>query len=158
MGQTVSVDCSAKVEQWSKDTALAFSNSVQGSVLVKKKVKQQARNWLKRHYPHRSSSFYTFQLFAAFVCLLIKPHLSAVERLQIDRDYPGQQTENILKAILLNFFQHINPSLRKGFIQFRGVKGSKADRLARSIFQQQQPADRIISFEEIQALFISPKK
>lgn len=154
MRHNVSVDLSAKVEQWSKNSAVAFSNGIQGSALVSKKVKKLARDWVKIQYPDHSPAFYTFQLFAAFIYLLIKPHLPQIGHLQVDQDYPGVESKSLIKVFILNFVQRHNPSLRGDFITLREVRGSKADRLARSIFIGQKTADRRVTLREIQAVFI----
>ena len=154
MSYAVSVDLSAKVEQWSKNTAVAYSNGIQGSVLVRSKIKQKMRDWLKVRYPNRRQAFYYRLLFALFIYILIKPVLNKLEYIVIDRDYPGKESEQVIKDFLLNFLQHGEPSLRGGFIKFREVRGSKADVMARDVYEENREADREISLREMQQYLI----
>lgn len=160
MPHAVEVDLSAKVEQWNKNTAVAFSDGIQGSVWISSRVKKAARNWLKEIYPNRSQAFYKFLLLSTLIYILIKPHLKRIEEVTIDLDYPGKKSKEMITNFLLNLLQHDDPSLRGGFIGFREVKGSKADLLAREIFEKgkegKHNADRKITLDDIKAVF--PKK
>lgn len=153
MSYTVLVDLSAKVEQWSKNTAVTFSDGIKGSILISKRVKKATRDWLKIRYSNRSKAFYRYNLLAAFVYLLLKPNLSKIEHIVIDKDYPGLASENQIKGRLLQFFHRENLYLRGDFISFREIKGSKADVLARSVFVGKKKADREVSFGEIKVVF-----
>ena len=153
MSQIVAVDLSAKVEQWNKNSVIAFSNGIQGSTFVSKKVKKASKDLLKIYYPHHGPAFYTFQLFAVFIYLTIQPYLQQIKKLHIDQDYSGKKTEGFIKDFLLNFLRRDIPSLRGNFIQFRKVGGSNADRLARDIYQDKKKADRSITFKQVQALW-----
>jgi hypothetical protein len=153
MSHTVLVDLSAKVEQWSKDTAVVFSDGIQGSALVSKKVKKQARDWLKAHYPKQKQAFYHYFLFAVFIYLLIRPYLPQIRRLVVDLDYPGEHSKRRIKDFLLDLLRHDQPGLRSHFLTFREVRGSKADQIARSIFKRRKVADRKIILQDIQTVF-----
>ncbi len=153
MPHTVSVDLSAKTEQWTKDSAVAFSDGIQGSMLVRSRVKQQARRWLERRYPNRRSTYYTFLMFALMVYLLIEPHLDEIEHVVIDQDYPGKENEGLIKDFLLNFLHNAGYKIRGRYISFREVRGSQADVLAREIYRGREKPDRRISLSEIQQLF-----
>ncbi len=153
MPHIVEVDLSAKVEQWSRNTAVAFSNGIQGSILIDKGVKRRARDWLRDRYPDRSKGFYRYLLFAAFVYLVTRPHLQQIRHMAIDRDYPGPHNEKLIKDFLLNFMHRDDPSLRGDFISFREVKGSQADILARTIYRGDKEPERRIKFEDIRAIF-----
>lgn len=149
----VQVDLSAKIEQWSKDTAVALSNGIQGSILVDRRVKKAARDWLQDRYPDRIPSFYMYMVCAVLIYLLVRPELDQISHLEIDQDYPGTRSEDLIKNFLLNFLHRDDPSLRGGFISFRKVKGSRADILARRTFVGKEAADRAISLDEIKAAF-----
>ena len=153
MPHVVEVDLSAKLEQWSKDTAVAFSNGINGSILVTSRVKRNAREWLRYIYPDRSKSFYRYTLLAACIYLAIQPFLQEIRHVTIDRDYPGHEPEAQIKGRLLQFLHRDDPSLRGGFVSFREVKGSRADVLARDIYRKNKEADRRISLSDIQQVF-----
>jgi hypothetical protein len=153
MPYVVEVDLSAKVEQWSKNTAVAFSDGIQGSILVESNIKRAARDWLRTWHPNRSKAFYRYNLFAAFVYILINPYLQQIEHVVIDKDYPGEKNERLIKVFLLNFLHREDPSLGGEFISFRELRGSAADTLARRVYLGDKEADRKIAFKDIQLLF-----
>ena len=127
MPETVFVDLSAKVEQWNKNTAVAFSNGTKGSILISKRTKKAARDWLKVKYPNRSVSFYRYSLLSALIYLLLRPNLKEIRRVIVDKDYPGQESENRIRSRLLQFFHREGFYLGGSAISFQEVKGSKAD-------------------------------
>jgi hypothetical protein len=147
----VYVDASAKVEQWTRDSAIAIADGIQASILVKGKVKGKARNWLRARYPNRRRAFYVNLLFSILIYLVAEPHLKHIGHLCIDADYTDQDQE--IKSWLLHFLHRHDPTLRGEFISIHRVKGSKADLLAREIFEGKQTADRNVSLEEIVAVF-----
>lgn len=149
----VEVDLSAKVEQWSKNTAVAFSDGIQGSVLISRRVKQATRDWLRIRYPDHRNIYYVYNLLAAFVYLLISPYLEQIEQVVIDKDYSGAESERLIKVFLLNLLHRNDPSLRGRFISFREVRGSAADVLARRVYLGDKEADRKIAVEDIEQLF-----
>ena len=153
MPYIVTVDLSAKVEQWSNNTAVAFSDGIQGLVLISSRVKRAARDWLRIRYPDRSKAFYRYNLVAAFVYLLIQPHLQQIEHVVIDKDYPGGKNEGLIKVFLLNLLHHDDPSLRGDFISFQEVRGSGADVLARRVYQKDEEPDQKVTIADIQRLF-----
>ncbi len=153
MSETVFVDLSAKVEQWNKNTAVAFSNGIKGSILISKKVKKAARNWLKTEYPNHSTTFYCYNLLTVWIYLLLKPNLERIGHIVIDKDYPGQESEKLIKDFLLNFLHRDKPTLRGSFISFQEVRGSCADILARDIYQNKKEANRKITLEDIRQLW-----
>ena len=153
MVETAFVDLSAKVEQWNKNTAVAFSDGINGTILISKKTKKTARNWLKIQYPNRSASFYRYSLLSALIYLLLKPNLQEIRLIVVDKDYPGEESENQIRSRLLQFFHREGFHLRGIIISFQEVKGSKADILARSVFVGERDTDREVSLNEIKAVF-----
>lgn len=157
MPHTVEVDLSAKVEQWSRDTAVAFSDGIKGSILIRKKDKKESRDWLRCRYPNRSPAFYTYLLLATLIYIAIKPHLPKIQRIEVDDDYPGVSSHDKIKNLLLNFLQRDNPSLRGEFINFREVRGSSADILARRIYEGKLETERKVNLNDIRKLFEQKK-
>jgi hypothetical protein len=153
MPYVVEVDLSAKVEQWSKNTAVAFSDGIQGSVLISRRVKRATRDWLRFRYPGRRKAFYVYNLLAVLIYLLIKPYLQQIEQVVIGKDYPGEESERLIKVFLLNLLHREDPSLRGEFISFWEVRGSAADVLARRVYLGDKEADRKIAINDIQRLF-----
>lgn len=153
MPYVVEVDLSAKVEQWSSNTAVAFSDGIQGSILISSRVKRAVRDWLRIRYPGRRNAYYVYNLLAAFIYLLVKPYLEQIEQVVIDKDYSGEESERLIKVFLLNLLHRDDPSLRGKFISFREVRGEAADVLARKVYQEEKDADRRITVTEVQQLF-----
>jgi len=153
MAYVVEVDLSAKVEQWGKNTAVAFADGIQGSILVESSIKRAARDWLRIGYPGRRNAYYMYNLLVAFIYLLIKPYLQQIEHVVIDKDYPGEKNEGLIKVFLLNLLHREDPSLRGEFISFWEVRGSAADILARRVYLGDKEADRKIAINDIQQLF-----
>lgn len=153
MSETVFVDLSAKVEQWNKNTAVAFSNGIKGAILIDKKTKKAARDWLKIKYPNRGMTFYRYNLLTALIYLLLKPNLGKIGRIVIDKDYPGRESENQIKSRLLQFLHRGDLCPKRVLVSFQEVKGSKADLLARDIFVGKKKADREASLDEIKTVF-----
>jgi len=71
----------------------------------------------------------------------------------IDKDYPGEKNEGVIKDFLLSLLHREDPSLRGGFISFLEVGGSAADMLARRVYLGDKKADRKIAIKDIQQLF-----
>ena len=153
MPYVVEVDLSAKVEQWSSNTAVAFSDEIQGSILISSRVKRAVRDWLRIRYPGRRNTYYVYNLLAAFIYLLVKPYLEQIEQVVIDKDYSGEESERLIKVFLLNLLHRDDPSLRGKFISFREVRGEAADVLARKVYQEEKDADRRITVTEVRQLF-----
>jgi hypothetical protein len=107
MPHTVEVDISAKVEQWSKDTAVAFSDGISGSILIKKKVKKAARDWLHERYPNRGPAFYTHLLLATLTYITIKPYLPEIQQLRLTMIIPGSPVTTELKTCFSTFYKLI---------------------------------------------------
>lgn len=67
----------------------------------------------------------------------------------VDQDYSGQAAEATIKNLLLAYLRKDKPDIVAGFIRFANVKGSKADTLARRIYQDKAIADRSVSWQEL---------
>lgn len=97
---TYQIDQSGKVEDTAKDTVLAYSNEIQHSVLIPRKVKRQLQEAFRRCGFTR---LFIYSSFSAGVFYLIKD-LKVVTHIVIDIEYPGKETvitqlvSNILKA------------------------------------------------------------
>jgi len=145
----VYVDLSAKVEQWERDSAVAACNDITRILLIPGRVKQQVRQMLIRQHT-RSSVHY--RAFAVFIYLAIRDDLANIEQLVIDRDYSGANVEGVIKSLLLDLLHKDKPNLPNGFIRFENIAGQRADVFARECFQRKREADRMVRFEELEAI------
>ena len=147
MPSVVYVDMSAKVEQWSKNSAVAASNGFSHVCLVPSRVKQKAKGILKERYGDRSIQY---RLFAILVYLAIQPNLKHTRQIVIDKDYQGAQVEATIKNLLLDLLYRDDPTITAGFIRFEQAKNSNADRLAKMVFDEKRIPDHVLTFAEIE--------
>jgi hypothetical protein len=149
MAYVAYVDVSAKIEQWTKDSAIALSNGKSRVYLVKSKVKQRLRQLLTKQ--HGGSSV-NYRIFALLVYLVARDELNDIVQLVIDKDYTGKEVEATIKNLLLALLQNDKPELKAGFIRFENVRGRNADILARNVYQGVVLPTRVVGFQEIEAL------
>ena len=81
---TVEVDQSGKVEDTAKDTVIAFTNSLSGSVILPAKEKRKLQEWFREvGLPKLFVDF----VFATLLTILFK--LNKIKKAIIDIEYPG---------------------------------------------------------------------
>lgn len=147
MAYVVYVDLSAKAEQLSMGSAVAVSNGKSWVYLIPSQAKQQARQWLAEQHGTRNMQY---RLLALFVYVAVRERLPEIRQIVIDRDYTGGQVESTIKSLLLRLIRRDKPDVTGGFIQFENVKGSRADRLARAVFEGKAEPQRVIGFSELE--------
>lgn len=152
MAYVAYVDMSAKVEQWSWNSAIAISNGRSRVYLIQGRVKQAVRQFLIRLYGEKSIEY---RMFALLVFLIVQDEVADISQLIIDRDYTGNEAEATIKNLLLPMLRLNRPSANAGFIRFENVRGSKADKLARKVYAGEVKADKKISYIEVEALVLS---
>ena len=83
----VEVDQSGKVESTRVATVLAFSNETHFSILISTSTKKQCHKHLKdRRYLPKT---HHLRLFVAAPVLLLKDHVSQLDRIVVDPEYRG---------------------------------------------------------------------
>lgn len=152
MAYVAYVDLSAKVEQWSWNSAIAISNGRSQVYLIQGRVKQEVRHLLIRLYGEKSIEY---RMFALLVSLIVQDELASISQLVIDRDYTGNAAETTIKNLLLPLLRINRSSVTAGFIRFENVRGSKADKLARKVYTGEVKADKKISYIEVEAFVLS---
>ncbi len=145
----VYVDLSAKVEHWTKASAIAVSNGGSRVYLITGKVKQRLRRLLAGRHGRQSLQY---RVLALFVYLAVRDQLPRIRQIVIDRDYSGAEAEATIKNLLLPLLQRDRPTVTAGFIRFENVKDKPADILAREVFENRRAADRVVSFQELMAI------
>lgn len=144
------VDVSAKIENWTADSVVALTNGSTRVLVASASVKQDARSWLRKRYPNRKGTYHALMLLAVFISLIIEPDLDRAEYIVIDEDYSGAEMHSKLKSELVPLLRQTRPDFGGGRIHFQQVKGTKADRLAREVFQlRSRRKYRHIQLEEI---------
>ena len=149
MGYVLYVDLSAKVEQWTKDSAVAISNDHCRVYLVPKKVKQKASALINSLYGGKSDQY---RLLAVLVYLAVKPDLQHLDYVVIDKDYAGVQAEATIKDLLLALIRRDNAEVTATYIRFAEVRNSRTDKLAKQVYDGKTAPDRVLSFNELASL------
>jgi hypothetical protein len=145
MPYVVEVDQSIKVEA-PGDTFLAFSDGISYAIKVPFSVKQKGLQALRnRGKPKKRAKLL---LFAACVFLLLESHLEQLQRVTVDNEYDGRQTD--IKSFLLEYIRRKDPTFQPERIEIRAIgKRSPADHLAGAVRRGKREADRTITAEEL---------
>jgi hypothetical protein len=141
------VDLSAKLEQWTKDSAVAVSNGETLVIWVSKELKQRSRQLLAERHGRATVRY---RLLALLVYLAVRDHLSNIEEIVIDRDYEGAKAEATIKNVLLNLLRQNGYQAGANFVRFANVKNSRADQSARRTYIGKERPTKEISWEEIE--------
>ena len=149
MAHVLYVDLSAKAEQWTKASAIAAANGHSRVILVSSRTKQRGRLVIRKLYGSKQEQY---RLLAALVYLVLKPDLPNVNYIVIDKDYAGQFVESQIKDFLLQFIRRDKPDAAAGMIHFQPVKGKIADILAKRVFDDDLPPNRVVSAKELEEL------
>lgn len=145
------VDLSAKLEQWTSDSAIAISNGSAYALLVPFRVKQEARRYVRERYGNRSVQY---RVLAALIYLAVRDDLPNIRQLVIDLDYSGPAVEATIKNLLLALLRQVRTEIQAGYIRFDNVKGSQADHLARQVYQGRAKASRVVGWTEVRAILV----
>jgi hypothetical protein len=93
-----------------------------------------------------------YRLLAVLVYLVVRESLSTIELIVIDKDYEGPPAKATIKNLLLALIRQDKADATSGMIIFDNVKGSRADKLAKQIYDGQETAERVVSYEEVKRL------
>jgi hypothetical protein len=141
----IEIDQSGKIEDTNKDTIIAFSNEVFGSILIKAKDKREVQKIFRKI---GKPKIFVYKLFAILIFLLIKKHLKKINQIIIDEEYPGKSV--LIKDYLLREIRKVRPNFPKRDISFSAVgKKSKAHYLAYGVAIGKKLADKTVSVKEI---------
>lgn len=150
MTRTVYIDLSAKTEEWRLDSVVAMTNGGDTVLIVSSKVKRDARDWLKEQDGQkRKEAVYVYRLLASFIFLAVGSDLGTIDQIVIDDDYPGTGPASAIKNELIPLLHRRQENFRGKQIHFQRVKGSRADLLARSVFQSKQRDGRQLTLQDI---------
>lgn len=140
----IEIDQSGKIEETHRDTYLAFSNGKQYTIRITAKTKRRLQEAYRQIGRPRD---FVVGVFSVTHYKLIEKHISIIDEIIIDREYPGQDLLiiRILKAILTA--HAISPVPR---IYFTSIgKRSSAHRAAINSFRKKSPPDKTISYEAL---------
>lgn len=149
MAHAVYIDLSAKAEQWTRPSAVAMSNEDCRVYMVSGKVKQRARRLIRERHGGKSDQY---RLLAALVFLVVRDDLPAITQIVIDQDYAGQQAEATIKNLLLRLLRKEKTGVTAGMVRFAELRGSRADRLAKQVYDGERLPDRVVGWSELEAV------
>jgi hypothetical protein len=146
MSHIVEVDQSGKIEDTSQDTALAFSNGEQLSLVVRAPVKRRCVQILRAN-GYTGKTLY-LQLFVVLLFFLLKGKLSHLTKVIIDIEYMGKERQ--IREYLLNLLHRRKVAIEPHQIQFHHIgKKSPAHALALATLRKRKAADLTLGVDEI---------
>lgn len=141
----IEVDQSGKIENTNKNTIIAFSNEIFGSILISTKDKREIQKIFRKI---GKPKMFVYKLFAILTFLLLKKHLKKIDQIIIDEEYPGKSV--LIKDYLLREIRKVRPNFSKENISFRAVgKRSKAHYLAYGVAIGKKLPDKTVNVKEI---------
>jgi hypothetical protein len=142
MRHDIEVDQSGRTDRLNEDTALAFSNGIQRSILLTATVKRACYQRLReRKMPKKLA---VVRMFAAGLVVLLQDKGNLFESICIDLEYPGWESE-----ILPHLLRHLK-WLRKDQIYFAQIgKKSRAHGLALHTWQRKRDANKKVGVDEL---------
>ncbi len=112
----IEIDQSGKIEDTERLTVIAFSNSINRSLLISAKDKRSIQSIFRKiNQPRRFIS----KVFAAAIFVLIKDHLDSAHTIVIDKEYPGHEAE--IKRYIYDICNKEGYTLNKHQIQFGNI-------------------------------------
>ena len=146
----VEIDQSGKkIEKTHRETVLAFSNGTNAAVVIPAKVKKDCIRMLRKE-SWKEQTFID-QIFAAGVFLLLKTHLSQINSIVIDVEYPGREAN--IKGMLLDLIGRTKKDFPKKNLTFtRITKHSRAHHKAYNVYKRFQKPDKVITTQELLAV------
>lgn len=141
----VEVDQSGKIENTSKNTVIAFSNKIFGSIFISAKDKREIQKIFRGA---GKSRIFVYKLFVILIFLLIKKHLKKIDHIIIDDEYPGKGC--LIKSFLFQEIKKRNPDfLADNIIIKRIGKKSRAHYIAYGVATIKRLPDKRVTIKEI---------
>lgn len=141
----IEIDQSGKIENTSKNTIIAFSNNIFGSLLITGKDKREIQKIFRRV---GKPKVFIYRLFAILIFILIKKHIKRIDQIIIDLEYPGKS--NLIKNYLLQEIKKEQIEFLSGDISFKRIgKKSKAHYIAYGVAIGKKLPDRRVSVKEV---------
>lgn len=128
----IEIDQSGKVENTSKPTVVAFSNSTQGSVIISAIDKRKIHKLFREI---NESRVFAYKTFALLVFVLLRGHIKKTDQIVIDREYHGH--EKLIKQYILELAQKHNYKIDPKNIHFKEIgKKSRAHIIALHFYKK----------------------
>ena len=115
----ISVDQSPRIENWTKNSAIAFSNGTQKVLIITSQLKREALALLLKRGKTEDTA--KWMIFAAGIFLLVRDDLSKIQKITIDQDFDAR-TMNNLCHWLWQKIKRSKPRFALDDIDFRSIK------------------------------------
>lgn len=149
----VEVDQSGKIGEAGTTTALAFTDGIARTLVLKSSEKSKLVRDLKAI--KNRDAFY-FRLYAYLLFRLVEADIETITQLCIDDEYPGRYGE--IKGYFLDILRTHGIVIDPAIIHFLRVgKASRVHTLAITAHRT-EVADIVVSYEDVMEFFIPPKK
>ena len=148
------IDQSGKIEQTSKITVIAISNSKQASIILKAKDKRDLQNIYRQA---GKPKVFAIQVFSALTYLLLEKAKIEIGMVYIDKEYPGH--ESIIQSYITQLIKKRGKiNLEPENIRFTLVgKTSNVHLYGYKKFKQNK-ADFKVTKEDILAMILNFEK
>ncbi len=135
------IDQSGKIEQTSKDTVIAFSNSTKYAILIPGRTKRRLQEVFRAH---GFTSLFTYYVFAVGVYYLVE-YIKQESDITIDTEYPGK--DKIIRQFVNNLLEKNNK--QKHAIRFARIGNRPpAHYAAKDVFDKKVIPNRILILED----------
>jgi len=89
----ITIDQSPRIEWWTKDSVIAFSDTKQKAIIITSQLKREALALLKERGKTENTA--KWLIFAAGIFVLIRDDLVRIDAIIIDREFDDQTMGNI---------------------------------------------------------------
>lgn len=142
---TYQIDQSGRVENTSKPTVVAFSNSKNKSIYISAVEKR------KVHLLFRTAKrpgIFAYKTFAILIYLLIKNHLREIKTLTIDKEYYGK--EALIKKYIIELIRKGGQKYDPSNIHFSEIgKHSNAHKEAITVFRKKKKPQLVAEYKDL---------
>jgi len=140
----IEIDQSGKIEQTNRHTVIAFSNSKKKSIMISASEKKKIQSEFRRIGRPR---MFVYQTFNIMIFILLKRYIKKIDRIIIDKEYPGK--EKVMKNQIVDLFNKSQIEIDPKLILFKEIgKKSNAHSVGYLAFKKKK-ADIKITAKEI---------
>lgn len=142
----VDIDQSIKIEDTSRDTVVAFSNSISASAIIPRKIKRQLQQKFRKI---SKIHLFMYRIFAAGIVLLIKNYLRKIDSIIIDIEYPGHN--ELIKKMILEMLKKLRRKQPRIYFRQIGKKSNAHDK-AYLTYKKKIKPDIVLKQKELENL------
>ena len=141
----IEIDQSGKIENTNVPTIIAFSNHAAKTILINASDKRHLQQLFREV---GRPKLFSYKLFAILIFILLKDHLSELQHIIIDTEYPGW--DHLIKDFLLREIRRFRPHFDAKSISFMQIgKKSNAHLLSYSVHKKRQLPTIVVTAGDI---------